>query len=306
MNKENVFESYSDCDVLYVSAMEVLYGNIMKNKFESKPEYYTKSIHANADKLKLIKSISKDVKLISPMEIYYKQRYETVNKISKDEEKCIICLDGFYNMKREDVLETVWKMNQEMALNYDVVLLEKCLDHFFHVECMADMVGKNNFIKCPVCMKIYGIQVGTQPPGTMTARIDNNVKCSGFDVSSICIDYTFPGGKKDDGTAFTGTHRRAFLPNNNDGLKILGFFKVGFDRKLIFTVGTSVTTGQANTTVWAGIHHKTNTSGGTSSFGFPDTTYFTRVQEELAAKGVTLESLDEDPVIIGKKFLGIN
>jgi hypothetical protein len=31
------------------------------------------------------------------------------------------------------------------------------------------------------------------------------------------------------------------------------------------------------------------------SFGYPDPTYLTRVQQELAAKGVTEESVDENP-----------
>jgi deltex-like protein len=42
--------------------------------------------------------------------------------------------------------------------------------------------------------------------------------------------------------------------------------------------------------VWNGIHHKTNTSGGSSNYGYPDTTYLNRVRIELADKGVVLES----------------
>jgi hypothetical protein len=72
---------------------------------------------------------------------------------------------------------------------------------------------------------------------------------------------------------------------------------------LLFTVGTSVTTGASNTTVWAGIHHKTSMSGGSSSFGFPDKTYFTRVQEELASKGVIEDSMDESPETVASRFL---
>lgn len=52
-------------------------------------------------------------------------------------------------------------------------------------------------------------------------------------------------------------------------------------------VGTSLTTGRKNTVVWAGIHHKTNTHGGVSSFGWPDETYFARVKGELSDRGVT-------------------
>lgn len=62
--------------------------------------------------------------------------------------------------------------------------------------------------------------------------------------------------------------------------------KKAFERRLVFTIGTSVTTGQENCVVWNGIHHKSDTSGGASHFGFPDPTYFSRVKLELAAKGV--------------------
>ena len=44
---------------------------------------------------------------------------------------------------------------------------------------------------------------------------------------------------------------------------------------MTFIVGTSLTTGQTNTAVWAGIHHKTSSHGG--PFGYPDKTYFSRV-----------------------------
>lgn len=67
---------------------------------------------------------------------------------------------------------------------------------------------------------------------------------------------------------------------------MLRLLKTAFERKLIFTVGRSVTTGKDNRIVWSGIHHKTNLNGGASFFGYPDPTYFSRVKEELASKGV--------------------
>jgi deltex len=70
---------------------------------------------------------------------------------------------------------------------------------------------------------------------------------------------------------------------------------LGFQRKLLFVIGTSVTNGTTNTVVWGGIHHKTSTSGGSSSFGYPDETYFARVKGELEDKGVTTEDLKEQP-----------
>lgn len=66
-----------------------------------------------------------------------------------------------------------------------------------------------------------------------------------------------------------------------------------FERRHTFIVGTSVTTGQTDTVIWAGIHHKSSTHGGTSHFGFPDPTYMNRVTLELADRGVTLEPGDD-------------
>ena len=56
-----------------------------------------------------------------------------------------------------------------------------------------------------------------------------------------------------------------------------------------FTVGTSLTTGKKNTVVWAGIHHKTSLYEG--PFGYPDNTYFSRVQEELKARNIDSDSV---------------
>ena len=51
--------------------------------------------------------------------------------------------------------------------------------------------------------------------------------------------------------------------------------------------------GRDNCIVWNGIHHKTSTDGGSTNYGFPDPTYFNRVRNELADKGVVVESLTE-------------
>mmetsp|Transcript_11375 Transcript_11375/g.19178 ORF Transcript_11375/g.19178 Transcript_11375/m.19178 type:complete len:91 (+) Transcript_11375:711-983(+) len=66
-------------------------------------------------------------------------------------------------------------------------------------------------------------------------------------------------------------------------------FVEAFRRRLSFLVGTSLTTGATNTVVWAGIHHKTSTSGG--PFGYPDGTYFSRVREEFAMRDITSETV---------------
>ncbi len=74
---------------------------------------------------------------------------------------------------------------------------------------------------------------------------------------------------------------------------MLALLVKAFKRKLTFTVGFSVVRGRDNCIVWNGIHHKTNTSGGSTRYGYPDATYFSRVKNELADKGVVLDSASE-------------
>ena len=293
-------DPYSDDDLnlifeAYINEVEIF----LSKDFQMKPQYYNKKL-GNYDELKKILSITK-VKPISPIEIFYKVKYDSYHKISNDDEKCSICLDLIYDFDRKADYSVIKKMNSNLNYKYNVCIFDKCEDHFFHIDCIKNMIGMNNFIKCPNCSRIYGKLTGSQPPGTMTAFIMKGHFCSGYNCETICINYHISGG-----SGFSGTSRVAYLPFNKDGLKILGLLKEAFDRKLIFMVGTSVTTGVTNTTVWAGIHHKTSLSGGSSCFGYPDTTYFSRVQEELASKGVSEDSMDKDPEKLGTELINGN
>ena len=128
--------------------------------------------------------------------------------------------------------------------------------------------------------------IGDQPDGKMTYNLDNYSKCAGFETfDTIIINYNMRGIEKN-GVQYPPTHRSAYLPNSPEGREVLSLLKTAFERRLIFTLGTSVTTGRTNQIVWNGIHHKTSLSGGSAYFGYPDNTYFNRVKNELAAKGV--------------------
>jgi deltex-like protein len=76
---------------------------------------------------------------------------------------------------------------------------------------------------------------------------------------------------------------------------VLHLLVVAFERRLTFTVGFSVVRGKDNCIVWNGVHHKTNTSGGATHYGYPDVSYFNRLKQELALKSV---KLDENPKIV--------
>ena len=68
--------------------------------------------------------------------------------------------------------------------------------------------------------------------------------------------------------------------------QVLKMLKVAWDRRLTFTIGTSVTTGAADTVVWNEIHHKTESTSNHSGHGYPDPNYLDNVLMELALQGV--------------------
>lgn len=299
----------SDDDIKYNEYIVFIKNCYYNKNFTVKPQYIKKQINEPSKQCLEILKIS-NFTPISPLEVFYKVLYDTENKISQCEDTCVICMDSLYESITKDIdLNTVLDLEISCENKFNIIMLDKCYDHFFHIECVYNLLNSSpqkahgfndsGFIKCPVCQKTYGIVTGNQPPGTMTVNLNKNMRCAGYEnYETFCINYVFPSTNK-----YSGTARIAYLPNNKEGREVLALLKVAFDRKLIFTVGTSVTTGQTNTTVWGGIHHKTNLTGGTARFGYPDSTYFNRVKEEMASRGVTLESINQDPEEIVKNLI---
>ena len=82
------------------------------------------------------------------------------------------------------------------------------------------------------------------------------------------------------GAAFTGVKNRvAYLPHNEDGRQLLMRLEWAFVHGLSLTVGTSLTTGQANSVTWSSIPHKSSRTVG--SHGFPDPNYFANCNKAL-------------------------
>jgi len=198
---------------------------------------------------------------------------------SKDAEafkdsKCVICYDEFTDSR-------------------PVVHLSKCGTHYFHENCIAASY-KPGFVSCPVCQTIYGIRTGTQPKGTMKSSTSSEGLHGYEKYGCITINYNFNDGIQEahhpsPGSVYYGTSRTAYLPDCPEGRKVLKLLELAFQRQLVFTIGTSVTTGQSDCVIWNGIHHKTSQTGGSTNFGYPDETYLERVTDELNAKGVTLD-----------------
>ncbi|XP_060604608.1 E3 ubiquitin-protein ligase DTX3L-like [Ruditapes philippinarum] len=193
--------------------------------------------------------------------------YKVETKVSPGElEDCDICLCGITEPKR------------------------LYCGHAFCKECIEQ---QSKFAeKCPTCAHVFGEITGDQPDGTMDVYVKRYPQLSGYySCDTIVITYTFQDGKQREnhpnpGKWYKGIQTRAYLPDTKEGRKIAKMLKVAFERKLVFTIGSSRTTGQEGVITWNDIHHKTDSRPHTQ-FGYPDPTYLERVKDELAAKGVT-------------------
>ncbi|KAL0193062.1 hypothetical protein M9458_011358, partial [Cirrhinus mrigala] len=64
------------------------------------------------------------------------------------------------------------------------------------------------------------------------------------------------------GKPYQGASRIAYLPDTQEGNKVLKLLERAFKQRLTFTIGRSSTTGQNNVVTWNDIHHKTSRDGG--------------------------------------------
>ncbi|CAH1268223.1 DTX3L [Branchiostoma lanceolatum] len=163
--------------------------------------------------------------------------------------------------------------------------------HKFCAACLATAL--KHAAKCPICGLVVGRLRGDQPDGKMECVVEKYSSLPGYPgCGTIIIHYDIPSGIQgpehpNPGHRFHGTSRKAYLPCNPEGQEVLTLLKEAWKNKLVFTIGTSVTTGTSDAVTWNDIHHKTNRSGGPTRYGYPDPTYLGRVKEELAAKGIT-------------------
>lgn len=79
-----------------------------------------------------------------------------------------------------------------------------------------------------------------------------------FFLVSVIIFVLLQDDHPSPGTWYKGITRKAYLPNNSKGKQICAMLKVAFERKLVFTIGRSRTTGADGVITWNDIHHKTD------------------------------------------------
>ncbi|XP_072230760.1 probable E3 ubiquitin-protein ligase DTX2 isoform X2 [Leuresthes tenuis] len=225
------------------------------------------------------------------------QRYMEVVAAVPDED-CIICMDQLSNPSGYET--TPSEEGGQSVLPDAVGKFIKC-GHTLHMLCMLAMYNngtKDGSLQCPSCKTIYGEKTGTQPKGKMEIYSIAQSLPGHPDCGTIQIIYSIPPGIQgpehpNPGQPYTcrGFPRFCFLPDNDKGRKVLELLKVAWMRRLIFTVGTSSTTGEPDTVVWNGIHHKTEMLSNLSGHGYPDPNYLDNVLSELASQGVTEDCL---------------
>uniref|UniRef100_A0A3P9JFW1 E3 ubiquitin-protein ligase n=1 Tax=Oryzias latipes TaxID=8090 RepID=A0A3P9JFW1_ORYLA len=225
------------------------------------------------------------------------QRYmEAVSAVP--DEDCIICMDQLSNPSGYEAGPS--EESSPSIGPSSVGKFVRC-GHTLHMLCMLAMYNngtKDGSLQCPSCKTIYGEKTGTQPKGKMEIYSIAQSLPGHPDCGTIQIIYSIPPGLQgpehpNPGQLFTcrGFPRFCFLPDNDKGRKVLELLKVAWMRRLIFTVGTSSTTGEPDTVVWNGIHHKTEMMSNLSGHGYPDPNYLDNVLSELASQGVTEDCL---------------
>jgi deltex-like protein len=167
----------------------------------------------------------------------------------------------------------------------DVVALNSC-GHHYHQNCLV--MALNSDPRCPRCRKPSKKPQGKCPSGTMDIALDEAVTCAGSEDCSgtIVMHYSLPSGKQlayheNPGDSYKGTARKAYLPNNPKGRDLSMRLMYAWKRGLLFTIGTSMTTGRTGSITWSSVHQKTSTRGGGSSHGFPDPNFFINCNGEL-------------------------
>ncbi|XP_066509675.1 E3 ubiquitin-protein ligase DTX3L-like isoform X2 [Hoplias malabaricus] len=185
------------------------------------------------------------------------------------EEICCICLETLVKSKSKT--------------------LEKC-KHSFCRDCLKRAFEVKPV--CPTCGVLYGAVTGTQPEGGTMSTARESLGLPGYErYGTIVIRYYIPSGTQKEehpspGQPYQGASRVAYLPDSTEGNKVLKLLTQAFDQRLIFTIGSSSTTGRSNVVTWNDIHHKTSRSGGPTAYGYPDSDYLKRVQQELKDKGI--------------------
>ncbi|XP_021050349.1 E3 ubiquitin-protein ligase DTX4 [Mus pahari] len=212
------------------------------------------------------------------------------------EEDCTICMERL-------TAPSGYKGPQPTVKPDLVGKLSRC-GHIYHIYCLVAMYNNGNkdgSLQCPTCKTIYGVKTGTQPPGKMEYHLIPHSLPGHPDCKTIRIIYSIPPGIQgpehpNPGKSFSarGFPRHCYLPDSEKGRKVLKLLLVAWDRRLIFAIGTSSTTGESDTVIWNEVHHKTEFGSNLTGHGYPDANYLDNVLAELAAQGISEDSTSHE------------
>ncbi|NXM02095.1 DTX1 ligase, partial [Tyrannus savana] len=209
------------------------------------------------------------------------------------DEDCTICMERLVTSSGYEGVLSPRGIKPEL-----VGKLGKC-GHMYHLLCLLAMYNNGNkdgSLQCPTCKAIYGEKTGTQPPGKMEFHLIPHSLPGYTDSKTIRIVYDIPTGiqvRRDPRGAGHPLPVTPNVPPIPDPRQVLKLLIVAWDRRLIFTIGTSNTTGESDTVVWNEIHHKTEFGSNLTGHGYPDPNYLDNVLAELLAQGVSEATLKD-------------
>ena len=164
-------------------------------------------------------------------------------------------------------------------------------DHVFHSQCLEERLKRSG--KCPVCRAQVVRKLGPCPDGVMFVKSDRNLHCAGHrECGTVTIRYLLHSGvqgqnHQNPGVGYSSDHRVAYLPDCDEGRKVLELFKEAWRTRMTFTVGRRLTRGTDDVITWNDIHHKTSMRGG--EWGYPDAGYLRRIAMDMNAMGIRLD-----------------
>ncbi|OPL33018.1 hypothetical protein AM593_00619, partial [Mytilus galloprovincialis] len=188
-----------------------------------------------------------------------------LNVIDREKDTCPVCMEELASSE----------LKQLSRCKH--IFCEKCIEKCF-IQTPA----------CPVCNMVYGKLTGNQPDGIMIECFQKDIHLTGYKKCGVIkIFYSFLDGKQsflvynleismafiitelqghpNPGKVYRGTKRTAYLPDNPEGQKVHRLLRRAFQQRILFTIGSSRTTGKEDVVTWNDVHHKTRTDGGPAS-----------------------------------------
>ncbi|XP_030208019.1 E3 ubiquitin-protein ligase DTX4 isoform X1 [Gadus morhua] len=228
----------------------------------------------------------------SPEEVV--RRYVLKVKTPQDQD-CPICMDPLAGPAGY-----VGPQTGSSARADTVVRLAEC-GHVQHLGCLLahyDASCRDGSLQCAICKTVYGVRTGNQPAGKMQFHVIPPSLPGYPDCKTIRIVYNIPAGTQgpedvNPGKPFTarGFPRHCYLPDTPKGRQVLGLLVVAWERRLVFTVGRSCTSGEEDTVVWNQVHHKTEFGSNLTGHGYPDPGHLDSMVDQLRALGVGPDDL---------------